>query len=208
MKLSFKNFALFLLLSIYLVLGTSPTRLRKHDLVNINEVNSHIRVDLPYATADNFLKEPVYMQNKCFLRRHVARKLSKVQRELEKYGLGLKIWDGFRPMVAQARMYSINKKYVAPPTKDRARHPRGTAVDLTLVDRQGQELEMPSKFDEFSEKAHRSCTKCSPQAIKNRELLENVMVKHGFVPLASEWWHFDHHDWRARSVINADFDDL
>jgi D-alanyl-D-alanine dipeptidase len=87
-----------------------------------------------------------------------------------------------------------NPNYVANPTKG-SRHNRGAAVDLTLVDGNGKELEMPTRFDDFTERAHRDYNGASAQAKKNRKLLEDAMKKYGFIPLATEWWHFDAPGW-------------
>lgn len=127
-------------------------------------------------------------------------KIAVVQEELESIGLGLKIWDGFRPMAVQWKFWELvpDERYVSDPRKG-GRHTRGTAVDVTLITKEGQELIMPSSFDDFSEKAHRNYQGASVEAIQNRELLEKVMEKHGFVGIPSEWWHFDFVGWEDYS---------
>jgi D-alanyl-D-alanine dipeptidase len=112
-------------------------------------------------------------------------------------GLGLKVWDGFRPMAAQWKFWELvpDERYVSDPRKG-GRHTRGTAVDLTLITKEGQELLMPSEFDDFSEKAHRDYKEAPLEAIWNRELLREVMESHGFEGLPSEWWHFDLKGWK------------
>ena len=112
-------------------------------------------------------------------------------------GLRLKIWDGYRPVAAQWKFWKLvpDEGYVSDPRKG-GRHTRGTAVDLTLITKEGHELLMPSVFDDFSEKAHRNFMDAPKEAIQNRELLQKVMEKHGFVGLPTEWWHFDMIGWK------------
>lgn len=167
------------------------------ELVDIQTFIPGIQVDLKYATADNFTGQVVYQFNCCLLHKDAALKLRDVQAELEVIGLSLKIWDGFRPMAAQWKFWEIipDERYVSDPRKG-GRHTRGTAVDVTLVAKDGSELPMPSDFDDFSEKAHRNYMEVSQEAIQNRELLETVMLKHGFIGLPTEWWHFDLLNWK------------
>lgn len=165
-------------------------------LVDIQSFVPGIVVDLKYATKENFVGEIVYDFQKCFLLQEVAVKLQLVQQELEKIGLGLKIWDGFRPMAAQWKFWEIlpDERYISDPRKG-GRHTRGTAVDVTLIDREENELDMPSQFDDFSEKAHRDYPHLTEEQRNNRELLERVMAKYGFIGLPTEWWHFDFVGW-------------
>lgn len=168
---------------------------------DITTVNAHIRLDIRYATTNNFTHQKVYDSARCVLREGTARKLDAVQRELERMGLGLKVFDCYRPLEVQRRFWAIlpDERYVADPAKG-SRHNRGAAVDLTLVTRDGQELQMPTAFDDFTEKAHRDYQALPPAAIRNRALLERVMKKHGFIPLPTEWWHFDDADWEKYPI--------
>lgn len=167
------------------------------ELVDIQSFIPNIQVDLKYATADNFTGQIVYNFHNCLLHKKAALRLRDVQAELETVGLGLKVWDGFRPMAAQWKFWELvpDERYVSDPRKG-GRHTRGTAVDLTLITKDGQELLMPSEFDDFSEKAHQAYTGASDEAIKNRELLREVMERHGFTGLPTEWWHFDLIGWQ------------
>jgi D-alanyl-D-alanine dipeptidase len=167
------------------------------ELVNVQSFIPGIQVDLKYATKDNFTGQVVYNFQCCLLLKDVAQKLSEVQAELETKGLSLKIWDGFRPVAAQCKFWELvpDERYVSNPKKG-GRHTRGTAVDVTLITKDGQELLMPSSFDDFSEKAHRDYMGASDEAIKNRELLREIMEKHGFIGIPTEWWHFDLVDWK------------
>ena len=171
-------------------------------LVDIQTVNPKIRVDLKYATADNFIGQVIYAFKECLLLESVAMALNEVQRELEPLGLGLKVWDGYRPIAAQWKFWEIlpNPSYVSDPRKG-GRHTRGTAVDVTLVNAEGQELVMPTAFDDFSEKAHSDYMGASEEAMRNRALLRNAMERHGFTVLRTEWWHFDFKGWQDQPVL-------
>lgn len=175
-------------------------------LVDIRSVNDQIRLDLRYATTNNFLKRQVYPVGRCVLRGAAAQRLSQVQNDLEKRGLGLKVYDCYRPLSVQRQMWQIlpDSRYVANPTRG-SRHNRGAAVDLTLVDGNGNELEMPTGFDDFSERAHRNYNGGSAQARRNRQILEEAMKKQGFIPLLTEWWHFDAPGWDKFAVLDVPF---
>ncbi len=177
--------------------------LMQSELVDVQLMVPHIQVDLKYATADNFTGQIVYDFQQCLVLEEVAIGLQKVQAELETIGLGLKIWDGFRPMAAQWKFWELvpDERYISHPAKG-GRHTRGTAVDVTLVSKDGQELLMPSGFDDFSEKAHRDYRGATEEEMANRELLQTVMEKHGFVGFATEWWHFDLIGWEKRLPLS------
>lgn len=166
------------------------------DLVDIQTVIPSIQVELRYATTNNFTKEVLYPFHHCYLIREAAMRLAEVQEELKASGLGLKVWDGYRPMSVQKKLWDLvqDERYIVNPKKG-GRHTRGTAVDLTLVDKNGKELVMPTPFDEFTERAHRDYMKTSKEAIANRALLEQVMQRHCFVGMPTEWWHFDLVGW-------------
>lgn len=167
------------------------------ELVDIQSFIPKIQVDLKYATTDNFTGQIVYNFHRCLLLKAAALRLRDVQAELETVGLGLKVWDGFRPVAAQWKFWELvsDERYVSDPRKG-GRHTRGTAVDLTLITKEGQELLMPSDFDDFSEKAQQDYAGASEEAIKNREFLREVMERHGFIGFPTEWWHFDLIGWQ------------
>ncbi len=173
-------------------------------LVDIRTVNPNIRLDIRYATANNFLKRKLYSTAKCALRSSVAQKLALVQTDLEKIGLGLKVYDGYRPLSVTKQMWEFlpDPNYVANPARG-SRHNRGAAVDLSLVDRTGKELEMPTPFDDFTTKAHRDYQGGSAQSRKNRQILEDAMKKHGFIGITTEWWHFDSEDWQKFAILDV-----
>lgn len=170
---------------------------RDADLVDVAKGVPGIVVDLRYATPRNFTHTKLYPVARCFLVRPVARRLLLVQQDLMKRGLGLKIYDGYRPLSVAKRMWALvrDSRYVANPARGKKTHCRGAAVDVTLVDRRGRELPMPSGFDEFGKRAHRDYRGGSKAALANRSTLEKAMVRRGFKPLATEWWHFDAPDW-------------
>ncbi len=178
-------------------------------LVDVQKINPRIRFDIRYATSDNFMKEPLYAEARCFLRPEVAEKISRIQGRLEKKGLGLKIFDGYRPLSVQKKMWARFpvEGYIANPVKG-SNHNRGAAVDLTLVDSSGNELPMPSAYDEFSERSHRDYMKTSPEAIKNRSILEEEMAKEGFKGISTEWWHFDDKEAKKYPVLDVQFSEL
>ncbi|EKE08569.1 MAG: Peptidase M15D vanX D-ala-D-ala dipeptidase [uncultured bacterium] len=165
-------------------------------LVDTRSFIPQIQVELRYATADNFTGQVVYNFQQCLLLKETALHLRDIQAELEISGLGLKIWDGFRPMAAQWKFWELvpDERYVGDPRKG-GRHTRGTAVDLTLVTKEGKELPMPSAFDDFSEKAYQDYMGATPEEIANRETLRTIMEKHGFEGVPTEWWHFDLIGW-------------
>lgn len=183
----------------------SCVRNNSTDLILITDIDSSIIIDLKYATEDNFLGKRVYNSDsfKARLLPVVAEHLRAAQKEFKQYGVSLKVWDAFRPLVAQQQMWDIlpDARYVSDPAFG-GRHTRGAAVDVTLVDIEtGQELAMPTKFDDFSVKAHRDYTKLDNKTKKNVTLLEKIMIKHGFVGLRTEWWHFDIINWQDFPVI-------
>ena len=186
-----------------------PTN-RVDDFIDVARLEPTIRVDLRYATAQNFTGQVVYPPSaRCYLRARVAQRLQAVQRDLATQGLGLKVFDCYRPLSVQRRFFALvpDERYVANPAKG-SRHNKGAAVDLTLVDSAGVELAMPTPFDDFSERAHRDYSALPQVAIDNRACLEAAMVRHGFVPLPTEWWHFDDRDAKGDGLSDVRFEDL
>ena len=175
-------------------------------LVDIQKLNPKIKFEIRYATPDNFVGEPLYPEARCLLRRETAKKLMRVQAELEKRGLGLKIFDGYRPLSVQKKMWAKYpvEGYVANPAKG-SNHNRGAAVDLTLTDKDGRELPMPSAYDEFSERAHRDYKGGTEEQRKNRRILRDAMEAEGFHGISTEWWHFDDVDAKTYPVLDLPF---
>lgn len=170
---------------------------QKNRLIEISDIDPSIPRDIRYATANNFLGFAAYSKPACYLRLEVALAVSQAQKELMAQGLSLKLFDGYRPLSIQQLMWDRiqDERYVSNPAKNKGRHTRGTAIDLTIVDLHGNELEMPTEFDDFSEKAHSDALDITAIAKKNRELLKRVMEKQNFIQLPFEWWHFDYTGW-------------
>jgi len=203
---TYKN---FLLLFIFLIGSISFAQTNKAEFLELNKINSNILLDIRYATTNNFTGKIVYPEARAFLVKDAALSLDSVQNELETMGLGLKIYDGYRPLSVQKKFWEImpDDRYVADPKKG-SRHNRGMAVDLTLVDKNGKELNMPTEYDDFTEKAHRDYSNLTEEQIKNRKILEDVMTKYGFTGLPTEWWHFDYRGWENYEVMDIDFKDI
>jgi zinc D-Ala-D-Ala dipeptidase len=175
---------------------------RPADLVEVTKAIPGIVLDIRYATTRNFTHTKLYPADGCYLVRGVAVRLLLVQRDLQKKGLGLKIYDGYRPLSVARMMWALvhDGRYVANPARGRNLHCRGAAVDVTLVDRQGKEIPMPSEFDDFGDKGHRDYRGGTAAARLNRETLGKAMMRRGFKPLSTEWWHFDAPDWKRYPV--------
>ncbi len=175
-------------------------------MIDVLSVHPRIRVEIKYATADNFVGEVLYPESRCLLKPEIAARLGRVQDALEKKGLGLKVYDAYRPLSVQKKMWAKFpvEGYVANPAKG-SNHNRGAAVDVTLVDASGNELPMPSAYDEFTERAHRGWTGAPPEAAANSKTLEEAMHAEGFVGLRTEWWHFDDAKAKTYPVLDLPF---
>lgn len=173
-------------------------------LIPISNYDDSFVIDLKYATEDNFTGKKVYNVNVCALQKSTLKKLMDANDEFRSLGYKIKIWDGYRPYDVQQYFWGIvsDSRYIANPNANGSRHNRGTAVDITLVDKKGNELEMPTKFDEFSPKAHRDNKNISKKAKENSELLTSIMIKHGFSIIETEWWHFDDVDSANYPLLN------
>jgi|WetSurMetagenome_2_1015567.scaffolds.fasta_scaffold26109_3 zinc D-Ala-D-Ala dipeptidase len=186
-----------------------PVLFAQNDLVNVWKLDTTIILDIRYATTNNFTGKQVYDEAKFFLRTEPAKKILEVQKELKSLGLNIKIFDGYRPLSVQKKFWEImpDERYVADPKKG-SRHNRGAAVDLTLIDKNGNEIPMPTSYDDFTEKASRNYMNLSSQIIINRKFLEDLMAKYGFIGLPTEWWHFDYEGWEKFDVLDVDFKEL
>ena len=166
------------------------------DFVRVLDYIPSMYQELRYATADNFTGQVIYDFTDAYLRYSTVKKLAAVNEDLAQLGLALKIWDGFRPVSAQFKLWEVcpDPTFVANPTKGFSSHSRGNTVDVTLVAQDGTELEMPSAFDDFSAKANRDYSDTTKTAADHAELLEILMEKHGFYGYFDEWWHFYDND--------------
>ena len=163
-------------------------------MIELRELAPGIVYDLRYAGTDNFMRRMMYPAGTriTFLRQPAARALQKVQEELNGKGLGLKIFDAYRPYSVTVTFWELVKDedYVAHPARGSG-HNRGIAVDLTLVNlAAGTELEMGTGFDNFSDTAHHGFNKLTDETLRNRKLLRTLMEKHGFRAYEKEWWHY------------------
>ncbi|WP_102690968.1 M15 family metallopeptidase [Rummeliibacillus pycnus] len=173
-------------------LEIAPVNYKEAGLVELTEKDGFV-IDLHYATKKNFMGYRLYPKKaKALMTKSTAKKLKKANKLANKKGYKIKIWDAYRPLSVQWEMwYKIqNHMYVAYPLED-SKHSKGVSVDVTLVDRKGKELKMPTKFDSFSEKAGRSYPNNSKKAQQNMEFLTEIMLEAGFTAISSEWWHYN-----------------
>ncbi len=162
-------------------------------MVNIKDYVPSIQVDLKYAGTDNFMGQAVYQFDQAYARRGTALKLAEAQKILLAQGYSLKIWDAWRPLSAQSRMWEVCPldSYVANPSRGCSVHSRGGAVDVTLTAADGSSLPMPTEFDDFAAVPNRNYQKYDPEAALNARRLEDAMSAAGFIPYSKEWWHFE-----------------
>lgn len=176
-------------------------------LVRVLDIDTTLAINLRYATEDNFTGQRVYPQDAhALLTLDTALKLKRANQRFEKDGYRIKIWDGYRPKSVQEIFWDLvpDPRYVADPAKGSI-HNRGASVDITLVDFQGNELEMPTAYDDFSEKASRNYQGSSENARKNVTYLTRIMEESGFTGISSEWWHFDDKS-RDYPLLDVDFE--
>ena len=179
-------------------------------LVQIKDIDESIVVDLKYASEDNFTRKKIYPAAVCLIRKETGTKLVKVNEELKKHGYTLKVWDAYRPPYVQKILWETtpDKRFVANPYNGGSKHNRGSAVDVTLVDRSGREVAMPTGFDDFSSKAYRSNKNISKEVKDNLELLTTIMKKHGFTTINSEWWHYDDSEYKKYPIEDIKLDEF
>ena len=176
-------------------------------LVLLKNYVPHLITDWKYATTDNFTNQILYTNPDAYMRIEAAEALQKVAHELEKQGIGLKIFDAYRPYTITKKMWEIvpDDRYAADPSKGSG-HNRGAAVDLTLYDlTTGKELAMPTPFDNFTEKAHANYANLDAAILKNRTTLITVMQQNGFKVLDTEWWHFYLPNYAKYELMDIDF---
>ncbi len=173
------------------------------DMVRVVDIIPDIRLDIRYAAAENFTGEVIYESAEAYLRRGTAEKLAKAQEELEELGYSLTVWDAWRPVAAQFALWRAcpDARYVADPFNGFSGHCRGNTVDITITTLDGESVELPSGFDDFSALADRDYTDVSEAAAANARLLEDVMTRAGFAGYSAEWWHYTDTD--AYEVVEA-----
>jgi zinc D-Ala-D-Ala dipeptidase len=185
---------------------------RQPELVELVKLDPTLRLDIRYATRNNFLASPVYTEARAFLQRPAAEALARVNRALKGQGYGLLIFDGYRPWSVTKIFWDATaedkREFVADPSKG-SRHNRGCAVDLSMIElRTGKEVTMPSAYDEFTERAHITYKCGSIESMRLRDLLRAAMEAEGFAVYEPEWWHYDYKDWKEYPILNLSFSEI
>jgi zinc D-Ala-D-Ala dipeptidase len=185
---------------------------RQPDLIELVKLDPTIKLDIRYATANNFMGTPMYTQARAFLQRPAAEAVVRASQKLHSLGYGLIIHDGYRPWYVTRIFWDATpnkqKIFVANPNEG-SKHNRGCAVDLSLYDlKTGQEVEMPSGYDDFTEKAYANYSGGTNDERARRAILRKAMTEQGFLVNPTEWWHFDYRDWKQYAIGNTRFEDL
>jgi D-alanyl-D-alanine dipeptidase len=211
-----KKLLFLFLIFIFLVSCARPPieqgEFRKSELVELIKLDSSIKLDIRYATNNNFAGKAVYKQARAFLQKPAAEALVRVNKNLKNSGYGLLVFDGYRPWKTTKYFWDItsaeNKKFVADPKKG-SKHNRGCAVDLTLYNlNTGETIQMPGEYDEASERSYVNYTGGTAEQRAARDLLIKAMQAEGFTVYEYEWWHFDHKDWKQYKITNIPFEKL
>jgi len=187
-------------------------RFRAPDLVELIRLDPGIKLDIRYATDRNFVGRPVYAEARAFLQRPAAEALVRAHRALAAEGYGIVVFDGYRPWSVTKLFWDVTpadkKEFVADPSQG-SRHNRGCAVDLSLYDlATGREVEMPSGYDEMTERSHINYECAAAEARGLRELLRAAMTAEGFAVYEPEWWHYDYKDWKEYPIMNIKFSEI
>jgi D-alanyl-D-alanine dipeptidase len=185
---------------------------KKTDLVELKKIVPNVKLDIRYATTNNFTHHAVYTQARAFLQRPAAEALAKAALVLKPLGYGLLVFDGYRPWSVTKIFWDVTpadkKNFVADPKKG-SRHNRGCAVDLSLYDlKTGKEIEMTGAYDEMTERSYPTYTGGTDKQRKMRDLLRSVMEARGFKVNEFEWWHFDYKDWPLYAITNVPFSEI
>ena len=200
--------------AVFAQLAAPPAEKNKREanLIELVTLDNTIKLDVRYATDNNFVGKTVYPEARAFLQKPAAKALLKVHRQLKKQGLGLVIFDGYRPWTITKLFWEVTpedkRKFVANPEKG-SKHNRGCAVDLSVYDlKTGAEIPMPSGFDEFTERASPDYKGGTDEERRNRELLRQLMEAAGFTVNPNEWWHFDYKDWQKYAIYDIAFSEI
>ena len=182
---------------------------RAPDLVELTSLDPSIRLEIRYATPDNFVKRPVYSEARAFLQRPAAEALVRVHGSLAAKGYGVAVFDGYRPWSVTKLFWDLtpesDKDFVANPATG-SRHNRGCAVDVTLFEMAtGKLVEMPSAYDEPTPRSYPTYTGGDPLQRERRDVLRRAMEKESFFVLPWEWWHFDYKDWASYPILDIPF---
>lgn len=185
---------------------------RNPDLVELVKLDPTIKLDIRYATKNNFLGRKVYKEARAFLQRPAAEALVRASHAVRRQGYGLLIHDGYRPWYVTRIFWDATpedkKIFVADPAKG-SRHNRGCAVDLTLYDlKTGLAVKMPGEYDEMTERSHINYACSTPEATRLRDLLRGAMEAESFAVYEPEWWHYDFKDWKEYPITNLKFSEI
>jgi zinc D-Ala-D-Ala dipeptidase len=189
-----------------------PAPVAMSGLVELTKLDPTIKLDIRYATPDNFTGRVLYSQARAFLMAEPAAALVRASAHARAEGYGLTIFDAYRPWRVTKALWDATPRsqrgFVANP-KDGSKHNRGSAVDLSLYNlRTGALVEMPTPYDDFSRRAYRDFEPVSVVARSNRVRLEQWMEAEGFKGIHNEWWHFDWKNWRDYPILDLPFEDL
>lgn len=182
---------------------------RQPELREIVKLDPTIKLDIRYATRNNFLGRPVYKESRAFLQKPAAEALVRAHQRLRPQGYGIVVFDGYRPWSVTKIFWDVTpadkKIFVADPSQG-SRHNRGCAVDLSMYELStGKIVQMPSEYDEMTERAHINYACATPEAKRLREMLRSAMEAEGFAVYEPEWWHYDYKDWKEYPIVNVPF---
>ena len=213
----YKLFALaFSLCVVSLTFSQGPPKeagpFRQPDLVELVKLDPTIKLDIRYATKNNFLGRPVYKQARAFLQRPAAEALVRVNQKLRAQGFGVVIFDGYRPWSVTKAFWDATpadkKIFVADPATG-SRHNRGCAVDMSMFElATGKLVQMPSEYDEMTERSHINYECASAESKRLRGILKTAMESEGFAVYEPEWWHYDYKDWKEYPILNVSFTEI
>jgi len=202
-----------LLLAFVVALAQGPPKeagtFREPELRELVKLDPTIKLDIRYATRNNFLGRPVYKEARAFLQKPAAEALVRVHQKLREKGYGIVVFDGYRPWSVTKIFWDVTpqdkKIFVADPSQG-SRHNRGCAVDLSMYElASGKIVQMPSEYDEMTERAHINYACGTPEAKHLREMLRSAMESEGFAVYEPEWWHYDYKDWKQYPIQNIPF---
>jgi zinc D-Ala-D-Ala dipeptidase len=184
---------------------------REAHLIELITLDKSIKLDIRYATENNFVGRAVYPEGRAFLQKPAAEAVVRVHKKLKEKGLGIVIFDGYRPWTITKLFWDVvpedKRKFVANPEKG-SKHNRGCAVDLSIFDlKTGQLIDMPSGFDEFTERASPNYKGGTERQTANRELLRKLMEAERFTVNPNEWWHFDYENWQDYAIYDISFEE-
>jgi zinc D-Ala-D-Ala dipeptidase len=208
-----KSALILLLLIAVVAFAQGPPKeagtFREPELRELVKLDPTIKLDIRYATRNNFLGRPVYKEARAFLQKPAAEALVRAHQKLKEQGYGIVVFDGYRPWSVTKIFWDVTpqdkKIFVADPSQG-SRHNRGCAVDLSMYElAAGKIVQMPSEYDEMTERAHINYSCATQEAKHLREMLRSAMEGEGFAVYEPEWWHYDYKDWKQYPIQNIPF---